>query len=330
MMLFISFLLLILGISLSAFFSGSETGFYRASRVRLVIEGLDGDWISRYMLKLINLPTLFVATTLIGNNVANYMTSLAIVLGISVIYQGNAGIAEILGPLLMSPLLFVYGELLPKNLYYQAPNRLLRFSAPLLLFFTVLFAPIAAVLWGLALILEKIVGESPEKIRLNLARKEVQEALVEGHEIGILHQTQRSLAQNFFIFAARPVKDVCLPIARVKPIPKSMTKDAILKLARRKRISDIPVYETNRNNLIGHIRVVDLLVDDRPNEPMETPRKLMEINGTELFGEALIQMQINRETLARVVNKKGQTIGILSLDQLTNSLLKGPLHSLQR
>ncbi len=330
MMLLASLILLLLGISLSAFFSGSETGFYRASRVRLVIEGLDGDHISRYMLKLINLPTLFVATTLIGNNVANYMTSLAIVLGIGSIYMGDAGIIEIAGPILMSPLLFVYGELLPKNLYYQAPNRLLRFSAPLLLFFTVLFAPIAALLWGLALILEKIVGESPEKVRLNLARKEVQEALVEGHEIGILHKTQRSLAQNFFIFAARPVKDVCVPLARINSIPKTMTKDAILKLAKRKKISDLAVYDTNRNNLIGHIRIVDLLVDDQPNDPVETPRQLMEIKGTELFGEALIQMQVNRETLARVTNNNGQTIGLLSLDQLTNSLLKGPLHSLQR
>ncbi|MDA7878908.1 DUF21 domain-containing protein [bacterium] len=71
MILLITILLLLLGIFLSAFFSGCETGFYRASRVRFVIAGLDGDLISQYLIKLFNNPTLFVATTLIGNNVAN-------------------------------------------------------------------------------------------------------------------------------------------------------------------------------------------------------------------------------------------------------------------
>ncbi len=80
MMLSIAFGLLLIGVFLSAFFSGSETGFYRASRVRIVIAGLDGDRVSQYLIKLINNPTLFVATSLIGNNVANYLTSLAIVL----------------------------------------------------------------------------------------------------------------------------------------------------------------------------------------------------------------------------------------------------------
>ncbi|MDA7903960.1 DUF21 domain-containing protein, partial [Mariniblastus sp.] len=114
MILLITILLLLLGIFLSAFFSGCETGFYRASRVRFVIAGLDGDLISQYLIKLFNNPTLFVATTLIGNNVANYLTSLAIVLLAQQMTGSNA--AEMLAPILLSPLLFVYGELLPKNL----------------------------------------------------------------------------------------------------------------------------------------------------------------------------------------------------------------------
>ena len=53
-MIAIACILLLLGVFLSAFFSGSETGFYRASRVKVVIAGLDGDRISQYLIKLIN------------------------------------------------------------------------------------------------------------------------------------------------------------------------------------------------------------------------------------------------------------------------------------
>ncbi|MDE0818943.1 MAG: DUF21 domain-containing protein, partial [Pirellulaceae bacterium] len=72
--------LLCIGILSSAFFSGIETGFYRVTRVRLVLDGRDGDWISRSLLWFTNNPSIFVATTLVGNNIANYLTSFAIVL----------------------------------------------------------------------------------------------------------------------------------------------------------------------------------------------------------------------------------------------------------
>ena len=65
---------------LSAFFSGSETGLYRIPRLRLVIDSLSGKTWSRVLLWLTNNPSFFVATTLVGNNVANYRTGLSIVL----------------------------------------------------------------------------------------------------------------------------------------------------------------------------------------------------------------------------------------------------------
>ena len=319
-------LLLLIGVFLSAFFSGSETGFYRASRVRMVIDGIDGDKISEYMLKLVNNPTLFVATTLIGNNVANYLTSLAIVLGARQLTTGS--VAEMLAPVLMSPLLFVYGELMPKNLFYQAPNRLLRVAAPLLLVCTCLFAPIAAVLWGFGRLLEQLLGQSPEKIRMAVARKEVEQVLEEGYEAGLLHPTQRHLGQNFFIVASKPVKEVCTPVARIESFDCKTGREDILKTARRKRLSDIPVWNGTRNNLTGYLRTIDLIVQG--DQETVVPRELPAISGEELFGEALIQMQARRETLARVVGSGGHTIGILSIDQLVNPLLKGPLGSLRR
>ncbi len=247
----LSIILLVLGIFLSAFFSGNETGFYRASRVRVVMAGLDGDRVSRWLLKLINNPTWFVATTLIGNNVANYLTSLSIVLLASTVSTSSA--AEMLLPIMMSPLLFVYGELLPKSLFYQAPNFLLRFCAPLFLIFTVVFAPAAAILWAMSQLLERFIGQSPEKIRLALARKELQQVLEEGLEAGILQPTQRQLAQSFFLVASKPVSDFCTPLNRVRAASIASSIGSVLKLARKKQLTDILVFQGNRQT-IGRLR----------------------------------------------------------------------------
>ena len=320
--------LLLLGIFLSAFFSGSETGFYRASRVRIVIASLDGDRMSKALVKLINNPALFVATTLIGNNVANYITSLAIVLLAREMQVSSVG--EMLAPILLSPLLFVYGELLPKNLFYQAPNFLLRLAAPLFLFFAFIFWPVAAVLWAMSWILERLLGQSPEKVRLTLARKELQEVIEEGLEAGILHPTQRHLAQSFFLVATKTVGDFCLPLGRCHSISKKATAVAIKKIARNRQLADVPVYETTKSNIVGYVRSLEFLVDATKRNASDAFRELRRIQSTELVGEAILQMQANRETLLLVVDANGKKIGLLSIDQLTNPLLNGPLVSMQR
>jgi len=324
----ITAMLLLLGIFLSGFFSGSETGFYRASRVRIVIAGLEGDRFSQALVRLINNPALFVATTLIGNNVANYVTSLAIVLMTRQAQVSSLG--EILAPIFLSPLLFVYGELLPKNLFYQAPNFLLRLAAPLFLFFTVIFWPLAAVLWAMSWILERLLGQSPEKIRLTLARKEVQEVFEEGLEAGILHPTQRHLAQSFFLIAAKPVGGFCQPLSRCPTIAKNTSADAIKRLAKQKKLADIPVFEKSKTNIIGYVRTLEFLVDQSKEHAADAIRDLKTVRDSELVGEVILQMQAARDTLLLVVDDKGRKIGLLSIDQLTDPLLNGPLGALKR
>ena len=210
-------LMLVAGVFLSAFFSGSETGFYRVTRVRLVIKALGGDRVARGLLWLTNNPALFVATTLIGNNVANYITSLAIVLSVQTVF-GESALAELSAPIILAPLLFVYGELLPKNLFYYAPNKLLHRCGPLFLLFTLLFLPVAALLWLLGRALQSLVGEAPERVRLRLARSELAQVLEEGHHAGVLRPSQRRLAQGLFAAANVPVVRRSTPPGRMATV----------------------------------------------------------------------------------------------------------------
>ena len=80
MTIFISLLIFILGLWLSAFFSGSETGFYRMSFVRLSIDAHAGDRTAKRILWFVRHPSAFVATTLVGNNVANFLTAQGVTL----------------------------------------------------------------------------------------------------------------------------------------------------------------------------------------------------------------------------------------------------------
>lgn len=322
--------LLVVGIFLSAFFSGSETGFYRASRVRLVLDALEGDRISRFLVALTNNPTYFVATTLVGNNVANYLTSLAIVLLTRSISVSDSSTAEMVAPIFFGPVLFVYGELMPKNLFYNAPNRLLRRGGPLIAFFSIVFAPVAGVLWVLALGMERILGQSPSKVRLVLARKELEDVLEEGQAAGILHPTQRHLAQNFYLYAARTVGQLHKPLGQAPMISRGTTYESAIAFARRRRLPDIPVYDGQRTNIIGFVRTIDLLLAQNPKQTIDIVHKIESVSVNEKFGEILLQMQSNREAIRKVTDEQGRTIGLLWLEDLVNLLLDGPLGALKR
>jgi len=159
-------LLLLTGLLLSAFFSGMETGFYRATRVRLAIEALAGNWTSRSLLWLVHQPSLFIATTLVGNNLANYVTSLAVVMASQRFFSDGGALVAVLGPIVLAPVLFLFGELLPKNLFFEAPNRLLKRCTPALLLSTILFAPLTVLLWAFSRLLQLFTNSPSLTARL--------------------------------------------------------------------------------------------------------------------------------------------------------------------
>jgi CBS domain containing-hemolysin-like protein len=312
--------MLVAGLLLSAFFSGSETGFYRATRVRLALDALGGDPFARGILWLANNPALFVATTLIGNNLANYLVSLAIVLLTTSVLSHGSLTAELLGPVVFSPLVFVYGELLPKNLFYHAPNKLLRLCGPVFLIFTLLFAPVAAVLWAAARLLQWVLGENPEQVQLSLARRELQRVLEEGHEAGVLQPMQRAVALNLFAVENQRVEQFCTPAARVVSVRQGASIAEVLRLARRQRVSVVPVTGEKGRRIIGYVRVTELrrAAVDR----LDRVQPLLEISADEKHIVALTRMRSARQPMAGVVDASGQFLGVVYAERLIEPLLR--------
>ena len=311
-----------LGLFLSGFFSGSETGFYRAARIRLVLDALGGDWVSRALVWLTNRPSVFVATTLVGNNLANYMTSLAIVMATGWALESESWLAELLAPVLLAPVLFVYGELMPKYLFLHAPNRLLRRGGGLFLAFAVLFVPVSALLWVLNYLLARLLGESPEKVRLRIARRELRGILDEGQDVGILYPAQKRLASGIFVSADHTVCRHVVPLSGVARARASMSKSEICGLASRFEISEVPIEDSDRSNeLTTYVRVIDLALSKSPE--VEGVRPMMTISAKDTPIEALIRMYAEQENLARVVDEEGRTLGLLYASRLRRRLLEG-------
>lgn len=310
-----AFFVFIFSLMLSAFFSGSETGFYRLNRIRLIFDARLGDRVAGMLLWLTNHPTLFVGAILVGNNLANYLTSFAIV---SLVSQspyatrwGELGVT-----ILLSPIVFVYAELLPKSIFFRAPNRLIRIGGPLMLLCVVLFSPLAALLWGVGWLMQQWIGETPLQFQQSVARHELQQMLQEGHDEGLLMAAQQRLSRNLFGVASRPVAGFCTPAHRLLEAQMHDPKEELLEQAAQRGLAAAPVRSNDSDRWQGYVRVVDLYLDDSPT--IERVRPIPQVLARDTHLEALMQLQECDEEIAEVLDANGEVVGLVyTVDLIT-------------
>lgn len=304
---------------LSAFYSGCETGFYRVSRVRLLIDALEGNRFAKLLLWSSNNPAAFVGTTLVGNNVANYVTSLGVVMAAGYWFPGTSS-AEILLSVAVSPIVFVYGELLPKKLFFAAPYGLLKKCVPLLSASAALFSPISGLLWAVSLGLQKLVGTPTQGIELVLRRRELSDVLAEGHAIGLLAPTQRQLAQATFTLASRPIRDFAVPATRQTTVTTAISRQEVVRIGRRFQMPVMPVKDPAQNNaVIGAVKALDCVLQPDGKELPIVP--IANVSETASFLTVLLRLQSEGQSMAAIRSSAGKLIGYVTLDQLRGRLL---------
>ncbi|MCH8243920.1 MAG: DUF21 domain-containing protein, partial [Planctomycetes bacterium] len=234
--------LFLLGVRLSAFFSGSETGFYRVSFLRLSIDANAGERVARRLLWFARNPSYFVATTLVGNNVANYLTTFAIGLAAVTMFPAKAGWIEIAATLAIAPIVFLSAELLPKNLYFRAPLYFLRRDAARLTFFYYLFLAISLPLIGITKLIERWRGTRQPKLELLLGRNRLVQVLSHGRPAGLLTSSQAQLVHGLLHTAAQPVgKAAMIAAEKVSGVSDGLSVDEVLAFAEENGLSRVPV-----------------------------------------------------------------------------------------
>ena len=321
-------LLFLAGLLLSAFFSGSETGFYRVTRVRLVMDAKSGSWIARCLLWLIAFPSLQVATVLIGNNIANYLVSLGLLFASQALFENLGDSITTLMPVLATPALFIYGELLPKYLYFNASYLLSTRGAPFMLVCTVLFLPVSLLVMTVELILQKLVGQSNVRMRFSLERQELQRVMMEGQEAGILKPVQREMSQNLFIYGVRPVRHFATPLRAIALVDESASLDEILAVGRKRKQRVVGVVAENGQELVGCYQVADLILGRAAYSEVngqQNPRQFMlqvaEISASVSNVQALSDLQNEQRPIAQIRDERGVVLGIVSRARLTSLLL---------
>lgn len=313
-----SITLFLLAVRLSAFFSGSETGFYRLSRIRLSIAAQTGDAIAKRLLWFSGMPERFVATALVGNNIANYLATFAIGLMAVAFLPKNSGLTEILLTLALSPLIFIWGELIPKTVYYRAPMRFLGKHHRALTAWYYALRPISAPLTVIAKVVERFGNTEKQPLELLLGRNRLIHVLNEGHREGLLGNVQRRLAESVMELSGQPVDSSMVPAERVLSVPANETVAKIMDISKAYSLSHILVHDPDEpTNWIGYVCIGDIRGDSIEDEiqPVITlPSGLEKL-------DALQRMRKQR-TFFALVAKDSQTVGVVNERGLLTQLFR--------
>lgn len=260
MILAVQILILFILLLLSAFFAGSETGVYRLSRFRLRIDIEQSKPFASTLNKLADDSQALIFSLLIGNNLVNYLaTSLATIIMIN---TGNNQNAELFATLIMTPTLFIFAEVVPKNIYYHHANPLMSRLAPILWFFHKLFtySGLVSLLKAFSKIISAVLP-SPVGVSdaISASQTHIANIINETREEGILTRTQTDIMNRLIDVPNITLNSVMTPVSDVKMLNIQSNRQAVLKQLTDSPFSRIPVYENKRSNIIGYINIYQAL-----------------------------------------------------------------------
>ena len=219
----------------------------------------------------------------------------------------------------------VLGELAPKSLAIQLPEKTTLAIAYPLRFFYILFKPFIYVLNGMANWLLKLVGIEPagglEHVHSN---EEIRLLLEQSREGGTIEDTEHQMLENVFEFREKIVKEVQIPRTEIVAIDASEPIDEMAKIVIEEGYTRMPVYEDSIDNITGVVYSKDLLTLKEQSDLIilaDLLRPVYYVPETKPIADLLREFQRRKIHLAIVVDEFGGTAGIVTLEDILEELV---------
>jgi CBS domain containing-hemolysin-like protein len=262
MMMFFQILVVLVLVGFGGFFAGSETGVYRLSRLSLRLGIEQKRPFFALLGRIMDDSSGLVFSMLIANNLVHYIVT-SIVTGMFLCVTLHGHRAELYATLILAPVLFIFSEVIPKNVYYHRSDVLMVRFAPMLWFFHKIFTWSGAVgvlkfLSGLAGRALKLPAETSTAMTAG-RREHIRELIAETREEGILSPVQNAIMNRLVNISYTPISSVMTAAGKVEAVDVQTDRAALMAKLRKCAYTRLPVFEDDRNNVIGFVNVYEAL-----------------------------------------------------------------------
>lgn len=313
-----SILILVLLITMSAYFSATETAYSSLNKIKLKSIANKGNKKAKLALELSEKYDSVISTILIGNNIVNIATaSLATVLFTKLL--GSSGVT--VSTIVMTILILIFGEISPKSIAKDIPESFAIVSAPLLNAFCIILKPVN----NLFCLWKKVINKV-FKIQKHsgITEDEILTIAEEAENEGGINPQQLEIIKSAIELNDQEVIEAFTPRVDMVAIKDSCSKEELLNLFIESGFSRIPVYHDNIDNVIGIINEKDLInivVNNKNEEISSIIKPLNVIQPHMKLSQLLKVLQNNKSHMALIADEYGGTMGIITLEDILEELV---------
>jgi CBS domain containing-hemolysin-like protein len=301
------------------FFSAAEMAFIAANRLRLRHLAEEGNGTAAEYLEAFRHPERVLSTAMIGVTIAHIVASSAATFGLLPVLGGTAPIVVTVA---LTPLMLVFGEIIPKAIAREWATPLVLKLYRLLTWSAVLLAPFVVFSQTVVAGVLRLFGARQPDTRHFVSREELKALLsMEPGEADVTTQ-EAEMIDKIFDLGDTTVREVMVPLVEVVMLPETATPRDAIALIQQRGFSRIPVYRQRETNIVGVISAMDLLrrgaegrrVDELMRQPYYVPE-------TKRIDDLLRELQRGRIHMAIVVDEYGGSTGIVTLEDILEEIV---------
>jgi putative hemolysin len=311
-------ILVIVTLLFTAFFAGSETAVVSCSKVRLRHRAKQGSRRARALERMLHSSEWFFSVVLVGTNVSVIVcTAAATALAVSLLGSSGAAAATAV----MTPLVLIFGEVIPKSAFLYHADRVSIIVAPVLLVLSYALWPLVWLATVLARSILRMTGSSERRVDLISSREELVYLYRRGRKEGAVERRERLIIDRIFRFRGVAARDLMVPRERVVSFPVTASVGEVIAEANKHTYSRFPITSPDGRAVVGVVSLFDLLGLDGGEalgSVMQAPFVAGEGDSAE---KLLVMMKEISIHLVIVVGGRGEFAGIVTLEDVIENVV---------
>ena len=312
--MFNDILLLVLLVVISAFFSGSEIAFVTGNKLKIEIKARKNGLAARSALYFTNNPQNFFSIILIGNSIVSISFASLSALFLARIFGFN----EITILIISTFVLLIFGELFPKYLSSEIPDRIVFISAvPIRIISFILYPVVKTTTW-ISTLFTKSSSLSGWSVNYLFDKEDMETLVKESHEAGVVNKKESDIISRILDVGDQRVYEAMRPRTDVVGIDIGSTVDEVLDIFIESGYSKYPVYEGSLDNIKGVIFAHDLF--KFPQDIQSIMREIIFVPETKRSFDMLNEFLNKRVSIATVIDEFGGTAGIVTMEDIIEEL----------
>ncbi|MBP3308930.1 MAG: HlyC/CorC family transporter [Clostridia bacterium] len=302
---------------MSAYFSATETAFSTLNRIRLKTMAEDGNKRAAKTLKLAENFDSLLSTILIGNNIVNILASSLATIFFIALLGGDQNLATTLSTVVLTVVVLIFGEISPKSIAKESPEKFAMFSTPIISFFIMIFTPLNFIFKQWKKLLSHIFKAEEE---VGITEEELISIIEEAEEDGNFEKSETDLIRSAIEFNELEVGDIFTPRIDITYVKKDYELERIKEIFIESGFSRLPVCEDDLDNVSGILYYKDFFTK-KFNSIDEITKPVLYVTKNRKVNELMAELQEKKLHLAIVADEYGSTAGIVTLEDILEEIV---------